>query len=156
MKFYVDECLPAGVADAISAKRGCRAVHAARDLGYGGRDDLFHIAKARERRAILVTSNHREFRYGLSFLREHPGVVVIDPGSSGNDPDTLIDAIHLLFTIFRICRIGAKPPFRNSLRGQRLVLSSDHVYLDRADGRRLDIWPRDEGWRAVPTGRARW
>ncbi len=115
MKFYVDECLSPQIADAISAKRSCRAVHASRDLGFSGRDDQFHVAESRRRDEILFTSNHRDFKRDSKALRGHPGIVVLNPGAWTNTED-LLGGIQAVFAVFRLVRIGAKPPLRNSMR----------------------------------------
>ena len=78
VKFYVDECLSPDIADAISGRRGHRAVHAARDLGFGGRPDEFHVWESRRRKEVLLTSNHRDFTRGFDVLRQHPGMVVFN------------------------------------------------------------------------------
>ncbi len=140
MRFYVDECLPPSFADAIDARRGHRAVHSVRDLFLQGRPDEFHIAESRRRREIFVTSNHHDFQVGVNFLKSHPGVVVINPGAWTNEDD-LLGGVDQMFGAFHLARIGAKPPFRNSLYECKLVITSSLTYFERLDGSRYDIWP---------------
>lgn len=152
MRFYVDECIPPAVADAISATRGHRAVHSTRDLGFGGRDDAFHLAESRRRREILVTSNSRDFGVGFAWLRDHPGVVVLNVGAWTNSEDLTGGVRLALWVLRKHLRIGAKPPFQNTLRERRLVMSSQQIFAENADGERFDVYPRPErlAWYRAP------
>jgi predicted nuclease of predicted toxin-antitoxin system len=144
MKFYVDECLSPKIATALNDHRGHRAVHAARDLGLASRDDEFHVARSRERGEILITSNHHDFKKrGRDWLKHHPGIVVLDPGAWTNTED-LMSGIGSMLAIFRLTRVGAKPPLRNTLYQRRLVISSQQIYVEDYDGLRFDLLPRPE------------
>ncbi len=152
MRFYVDECLPNEVADEISRRRGHRAVHAVRDLGFGNREDEFHIEESRRRGEILVTKNHLDFKRGFEALRSHPGIVVFRPHSKSNSED-LVWGVDVMFRLFRMARIGAKPPQRNDLRERRLVISGEVAYVEDSAGYRYYLYPearRAEGWQPSP------
>jgi hypothetical protein len=78
-------------------------------------------------------------------------MVVLNTGAWTNTDD-LIGGIALMFETFHLARIGAKPPSRTDLYGQRLVLSSQVIYLESANGQRFDIYPEPDEcvWRPSP------
>jgi predicted nuclease of predicted toxin-antitoxin system len=112
MKFYVDECLPPRISRAITERRGHRA-HAVTDLGFKGREDKFHVARSRKRGEIRLTSNHHDFKRGTEWLKDHPGIVVLDPGAWTNTDD-LVAGLDIMLGVLRLVRVGAKLPFRNT------------------------------------------
>jgi len=103
----------------------------------------------------VITSNHRDFRYGgLANLRKHPGIVVLDTGAWTNTEDLLV-GVDLMFRIFRSLRIGAKPPQRATLEERRLVVSAEMSHIESTDGYRLDVYPANSrGWYPIPRRRS--
>ncbi|HSX49182.1 MAG TPA: DUF5615 family PIN-like protein [Candidatus Saccharimonadales bacterium] len=150
MKFYVDECLPEAIADRIMKQKGYTAFHAKRDLGYGNREDEFHVAESRRRNSILITSNHKDFKKGPEYLKKHPGIVVLIPNKETNKDD-LLEGVNAMFMLFRSARIFGKPPLRNDLKERRFVISTERAYVEDVNGFRFDLYPIvSDDWYRIP------
>jgi hypothetical protein len=46
-----------------------------------------------------------------------------------------------MFVVCRVFRIGAKPPFRNTLFERRLVVSGGVAYFENIEGARFNVFP---------------
>jgi hypothetical protein len=107
------------------------------------------VQESRRRGEVLLTTNDRDFTRGFAHLRTHPGIIVLKTGAWTN-PGDLREGCDAMLEVLRALRIGAKPPFRNSRAGHRLVISSTGTWAEDEHGMRLDIFPEFREWHPSP------
>ena len=79
MRFYLDEHIELATVEFLRLRRH-NVFHAVLDGGHMRRGDNFHFAEARHQNRILVTRD-RDFDNNREFpLRNHPGVIIVEPG----------------------------------------------------------------------------
>ena len=116
MRFYVDECLSRLTVEFLRRRRH-NTVYAT-ELGFIGKGDAFHYARAREMNRILVTRDG-DFSNPLEYpFAKHPGVINIDLGPRA-DTD---DANEALARLFRTL----KP---SQIKGTKITLRTNDIKL---------------------------
>lgn len=98
MKFYLDEDLPAAIAELLR-RRGFDAV-SAHELGHLRWPDEQQLARAASEDRVLVTHNAQHFirisREAIRRQRPHPGIAVCSPGFQGREIAPIANALAQL------------------------------------------------------------
>ena len=82
LKLYADENFPLGSVRFLKSL-GVSIIHAY-SLKHIQKSDLFHLRFSKSSVRILITRD-RDFKYNWTTLRDHPGVILISPGSQTSD-----------------------------------------------------------------------
>ena len=87
LKLYADENFPIGSVKYLKSI-GVSIIHAY-DLNNITKSDLFHLKISKTLGRILITRD-RDFKYNWTTLKEHPGVILISPGSQTSDAVNIV------------------------------------------------------------------
>ena len=82
LQLYADENFPVGSVRYLKSL-GISIIHAY-SKGYIQKSDLFHLKISKDLGRTLITRD-RDFNYNWTTLKDHPGVVLISPGSQTSD-----------------------------------------------------------------------
>lgn len=82
LKLYADENFPLGSVKYLRSI-GISIIHAY-SKNYIQKSDLFHLKASKTLSRILITRD-RDFNYNWTTLKNHPGVILISPGSQTSD-----------------------------------------------------------------------
>ncbi|MFH1535622.1 MAG: DUF5615 family PIN-like protein [Patescibacteria group bacterium] len=82
LRLYADENFPLGSVKYLKSI-GISIIHAY-SKNYIQKSDLFHLKVSKALSRILITRD-RDFNYNWGTLKNHPGVILISPGSQTSD-----------------------------------------------------------------------
>lgn len=82
LQLYADENFPLGSVRYLKSL-GISIIHAY-SLKHIKKSDLFHLKFSKASGRILITRD-RDFNYNWTSLKDHPGVILVSPGSQTSD-----------------------------------------------------------------------
>lgn len=82
LRLYADENFPVGSVKYLKSL-GISIIHAY-SMGFVRKSDPFHLKTSKNLNRILITRD-RDFNYNWRTLKNHPGVILVSPGSQTSD-----------------------------------------------------------------------
>lgn len=118
LRLYADENFPVGSVKYLRSL-GISIIHAY-SRGYIQKSDLFHLKISKSLNRILITRD-RDFNYNWSTLKDHPGVILISPGSQTSD------------SVNRVCHKSFKKITSNFVAESLVRVSTNKIIRNKND-----------------------
>ncbi len=116
LKLYADENFPIGSVRYLKSL-GISIIHAY-DKSYIQKPDLFHLKISRDLKRILITRD-RDFKYNWTTLKDHPGVILISPGSQTSE------------AVNQVCRKSFKKITTHFVSESLIRISMDKIWRNK-------------------------
>lgn len=119
LQLYADENFPLGSVKYLKSL-GISIIHAY-SKDYIQKSDLFHLKVSKSLNRVLITRD-RDFNYNWTTLKDHPGVILISPGSQTSN------------AVNQICQKSFKKITPNFVSESLVRITMDKIWRNR-DGR---------------------